>query len=570
MNPDAGAPSDAIARAPRAPAGPLAAPRLAMLGFATAAVLALAAALPPSVAAAHVYIDPGHGGPYSNANANGLQEKDVNLAIAEALRDELRARGHKVGMTRTRDGAVATKDRPTWNWSDAGGWRFYADGTTRYTNGVPKDDLQARCDKANTAGADIFVSIHNNGASSSSAHGTETYASPKDPLGRRLCGLVQEEVVKATGLRDRGAFTAEYYVVRWTNMPAVLVEGGFITNSGDARKLADPAFRRKLARGIARGVARFLDSRPFERVYPRLSGPDRYATAAAVSAAGWPGGASTVLLTSGTDWPDAMAAAPLSKRLDAPLLLTAPGSLSPAARDEIARLRPSDLVVLGSSAAVSDRALAQARAAAGLAPDAVRRIGGRDRYQTAALIADELGVPSDGRVVLVSGTALVDALSIVAEASRRGWPIVLTKRDELPGPTASFFSRNSTSTVSTLVVGGPPVVAAAPLAGLPAVERLSGPDRYRTNVAVFRKYYAQGRVAPMVVNGAASPDGLVAAAYGAKTGRPVILTGGRFLSPYTREWIAQNRTRLDGHTVVGGPPVVPYLMDWMLVKSAAG
>lgn len=557
-------PGTVVASQRRAPRRPRCSCRFAL---ALAAAAAIAAAVPSSAMATLVYIDPGHGGPYSNANANGLKEKNVNLAIAKALRDELEDRGYKVRLTRRSDRAVATKDRPTWNWTESGGWRFARDRRTGNAGGIPKDDLQARCDKANVAGADIFISIHNNGAASSSAHGTEAYASERDPLGRKLCDLVQDEVVAATGLSDRGAFEAEYYVVRWSNMPAILVEGGFITNPSDAAKLRSPSFRRKIARGIARGVARFMSSNPFRQVYPRLAGADRYATAVAVSKAGWPKGAGAVLLAGGSAWPDAMAAAPLSRRLDAPLLLTEAGRLTPAARAEIARLRPRQVVVLGGPPAVSDAVMESASEAASIPPDAVSRIGGRDRYATAALIADELGVPPDGRVVLVNGTALVDALSIVPKASASGWPILLTRRDALPGPTASFLSRMATATASVLVVGGPPVVGKGALRGLRGVKRISGPDRYRTNVAVLRAYYGSGNVAPMVVNGYRPCDALVGATYGAKAGRPVMLTGGAFLSPYTREWITRNRARVKGYAVVGSTAVVPRLAEWMLVKS---
>ena len=549
-----------------APGPALSLARLAVFTAALAAALAASAAVPSSALAAYVYIDPGHGGRYSNANANGLREKNVNLAIAKALREELQDRGHKVGMTRTTDRAVSLKDRATWNWSDSNGWRYAFDGKTRYSDGVPKDDLQARCDKANAAGADIFISIHNNGASSRSAHGTETWASREDPLGQKLSDLVQEEVVKATGLTDRGAFEADYYVLRWSNMPAVLVEGGFITNPTEAAKLGNASFRRKMARGIARGVARFLDSQPFRAAYPRVAGADRYGTAAAVSRTGWPSGAGTVLLASGLNWPDAMSAAPLSRKLDAPLLLTPPQSLDPVAAAEIARLKPENIVVLGGPDAVDPAVVAKASQVASIAPEAVRRIGGRDRYETAARIAQEVGM-AGGRAVLVNGTALVDALSIVPQASTRQWPILLTARDELPQATRAFFTGSVPATATTLVVGGPAVVGAGAYGGLPSVKRVWGADRYRTNAEVLRWFYPTGVVAPFVVNGNGPYDALVGSTLAAKVNQPLLLTGGRFISGYTREWITRNRSRIGGYTIVGGTGVMPYVCDWMLVKA---
>ena len=211
---------------------------LALLVCASSTSVARAAEPAP-----HIVIDPGHGGPYSNANANGLREKNVNLSIALSLRKQLVARGYRVTMTRTTDRAVSLSNIPTWNWSSASGrWFFAADGVGGIQRRVPKDDLQARVDRANGAGADLFISIHNNGAASRSARGTETFASPRDALGRSLSALVHRRIVQRTGLRDRGARTSDFYVCRWANMPAILVEGGFISSPSDARLLKKASF----------------------------------------------------------------------------------------------------------------------------------------------------------------------------------------------------------------------------------------------------------------------------------------------------------------------------------------
>ncbi len=206
-----------------------------------------------------VVIDPGHGGPYSNANANGLREKNVNLAIGLELRRILTARGYRVAMTRTTDRAVALGDISTWNWSSSAYlWRYGRDGRRGYVKGLPKDDLQARANLANRLGADVFICIHNNGSVRRSARGTETYASPRDRLGRALAARVLRRIVVRTGLPDRGSHSKDFFVCRWTNMPAVLVEGGYISNRADARLLASPTFRRRLSARYRRGTRRVV------------------------------------------------------------------------------------------------------------------------------------------------------------------------------------------------------------------------------------------------------------------------------------------------------------------------
>src|SRR5450759_1753473 len=164
------------------------------------------AGLPPLV-----FIDAGHGGPYSNANVNGVREKDVNLTLALELAAVLRADGLRVQVDRTTDTALALWDVPTWHWvSPPGMWRFIADGVV--PRDVPYDDLQARVDMANQAGADVFVAIHNNGVTSSAARGTETYGPSIDGPGRRLAGSIQSCVIGRVGpAMNRGAKVEDFY-----------------------------------------------------------------------------------------------------------------------------------------------------------------------------------------------------------------------------------------------------------------------------------------------------------------------------------------------------------------------
>ena len=97
---------------------------------------------------------------------------------------------------------------------------LYADGDP-LRSGVPNDDLQARANLANAAGADLVrLDPLQRRRELGAANGTETFAAHDDALGQRLSGIVQQEVVAEAGLPDRGAKTTDFYVIRWANMPA--------------------------------------------------------------------------------------------------------------------------------------------------------------------------------------------------------------------------------------------------------------------------------------------------------------------------------------------------------------
>ena len=181
-----------------------------------------------------VAVDPGHGGPDTGAiGASGTYEKNNTLPVAQHLAELLRAAGAKVILTRTTD------TPPTGS--------KYAE--------LP--DLAARVNMANNGKADLFISIHNNAFSNPQAGGTATYYSSDNPqaaLALKLGQAVQAQAVKQLSLQDRGVKDADFYVIKHTTMPAVLVELGFISNPAEEKLLGSPDFQQKAALGIYRGI----------------------------------------------------------------------------------------------------------------------------------------------------------------------------------------------------------------------------------------------------------------------------------------------------------------------------
>jgi N-acetylmuramoyl-L-alanine amidase len=515
-----------------------------------------------------VFIDAGHGGPYSNANVNGVREKDVNLALALELAAVLRADGLRVQLDRTTDTALALWDIPTWHWiSPPGMQRLIADGAV--PRDVPYDDLQARADMANEAGADVFVAIHNNGVTSSAARGTETYGPSVDGPGRRLAGSIQYSVIARVGsAMDRGAKVEDFYVIRWSNMPAALVEAVFLTNPTDIRLVTDAGWRAAFERGMADGIESWLASDPARQLFPRLSGTDAPGLTAAVAGA-WATAGGTVVLASGADPAWALIAAPLSRSLDAPVLVSGVPTLSPAAATALARLKPSRIVAVGDVAALPDATLNSAATVAGSSPS-VERIDGPTPAHVAAAIAYRIGLATR-QVVVARADSPADLASAAAIAGRRGSPLLLAGvGSTLPTPTATFIATNLGAVSEVLAVGDVPGLPPIGVPGVMQVRRVSGGGVFATNAALMRSDGPGGVIAPVVAD-ASDPAALVAGAlFAGRTGQPLLLTGARVLHAITREYVEQRRGAIGSFTVTGDASKVPYLMDRLLAKAAGG
>lgn len=115
--------------------------------------------------------------------------------------------------------------------------------------------LKDRVDLANRLGVDCFCSVHGNAASSVAARGIETFVDPQAPKDTvNLGAVVHGELIRATGMVNRGLKRADFYVLDKTNMSAFLTECGFMTNASDLAKLKDNAYRQSCAEAIVNGL----------------------------------------------------------------------------------------------------------------------------------------------------------------------------------------------------------------------------------------------------------------------------------------------------------------------------
>lgn len=207
---------------------------------------------------------------------------------------------------------------------------------------------------------------------------------------------------------------------------------------------------------VGSDMVRQLEGHTDTGVSYQVSGQDRYDTAAQFSGFFDQTGV-TVYLASGTTFPDALGGGAAASLAGGYLLLTGSTKLPPETAAALKRIKPSEVVVLGGTGAISTLVLGAARSAAGLPNQAVHRVGGKDRFATAALVsADTLA--SAHEVLLADGLSYPDALSGSAVAPYFGGrPVLLTLKDCVPATTLAEIKRLRATKVTAL--GGTGVVS---------------------------------------------------------------------------------------------------------------
>lgn len=192
----------------------------------------------------------------------------------------------------------------------------------------------------------------------------------------------------------------------------------------------------------------------------RISGENRYATSAAVVGT-YPSDVPVLYVAAGNTFPDGLTAGSAAATDGVPVLLTDPVRLRAVTADAITRLAPRSVVVVGGSAAVTDEVV---DAIAAIVPDTTR-VSGADRYATAAAVAG--GYEADSIAYLASGRSYPDALTGGAFAGYHQGPLLLTRPDRVPGPTAEGL--DVLSPEGLVVFGGPAAVAQGVVDGLDAL-----------------------------------------------------------------------------------------------------
>lgn len=184
---------------------------------------------PAAVHIPTVYLDPGHGGTDEGCARAGVREKDLNLAIALLVREQLQEQGYQVMMSRETDAYIAK---------------------------------EARVAEANRSAADIYISIHQNATEESAGvKGMEVWYTEDDERrdSKRLAQLIRQQTLKSTEAANRELRDdADFYVTKNTSMPACLIETGFLSNAAERRKLSLAEYQQQIADGIVQGVVYYF------------------------------------------------------------------------------------------------------------------------------------------------------------------------------------------------------------------------------------------------------------------------------------------------------------------------
>ena len=281
----------------------------------------------------------------------------------------------------------------------------------------------------------------------------------------------------------------------------------------------------------------------------RIQGGDRYESAAAVSRSGFPATSPVVVVASGESFPDALAAGPAAARLGGPLLLTRGGALPPATASEIARLKPSTIIVAGGPATIADSVVTSLKGLTG----SVVRVSGADRYETSRKLAS-YAFPSASTALIASGDAFPDALSAGAAAAEAGAPLILVGSGSRAADEPAASQAKALKANVIRVIGGAAVVPEDTVTTLKAsvadTRRVAGSDRFQTAIEVSRTLFSAATEQVFVVNGLDFPDGLVVAPSAGRSHSPVFLSPGGCVN---REVVSEmDRLGAARLTLIGG------------------
>ncbi len=177
-----------------------------------------------------IVLDPGHGGFDMGASSHQVEEKTLALRMAKIVKQHLSRMGYRVILTRSRDVFLP---------------------------------LDQRTSIANRTKSHLLVSLHFNAFKDPSARGIEVYYYGKGSKWRhinskKLAQSVLSRMLSQTKAPSRGVKCGNFHIVREANMPAILVEGGFITHPKEREQIKDKTYFNRLARGIAEGIDRYF------------------------------------------------------------------------------------------------------------------------------------------------------------------------------------------------------------------------------------------------------------------------------------------------------------------------
>ena len=281
--------------------------------------------------------------------------------------------------------------------------------------------------------------------------------------------------------------------------------------------------RRLLPVALIAALLALVTTTPAEAAATRVAGNDRYATSAAISASAVQPGRDFVYVAGGADFPDALAAAPVAGTRRTSVLLVSRDAIADSVKQELTRLKPQNIYVIGGTASVSDAVKTQLAA---YASHGVDRIAGANRYETAALISRSFFAPEVAYTYVATGESFADAVAAGAAGVDRG-PVLLVTHGAIPQATAQELQRLQSQEI--IVVGGTTAVDKSVETGLAQytngpVTRQAGADRYATSAIVSSGAFQPPTDATYLVSGSTFADALAGGPVAGANDGPILLT----------------------------------------------
>nr|WP_052307776.1 cell wall-binding repeat-containing protein [Bacillus timonensis] len=285
-----------------------------------------------------------------------------------------------------------------------------------------------------------------------------------------------------------------------------------------------------------------------------LYGKSRYDTSTLVSSEGWKEKSEAVVLGRGDLPIDALTGSVLATKFQSPLLLTSSKSLPDNVVEEIGRLTPSTVYLLGGEQAISGTIESTLKQMG----YTVKRIAGKSRYDTSIQVANEVGVQNE--MFLTTGKDSPDALSVAPYAGMSQIPILLTKQDSLPDEIKTFISERGIAKVT--IIGGTGAVSEGIInelkdLGVQDIERVSGKSRYDTSVAIATRYKSELDLSSLYfASGVSYIDALPGSPLAAKNGAPILLVGSGDLPESVTGFLQNELPATPNVNIIGGYGVI--------------
>ena len=259
-----------------------------------------------------------------------------------------------------------------------------------------------------------------------------------------------------------------------------------------------------------------------------LQGNRRFETAVSISKEGWNSNADTVIIASAYSVVDGSSATPLASIKNAPILLVDKNEVTNSTKEELKRLNPSNIIVIGGTNVVNDNTYNELKS---ILPSAsIKRIGGINRYETSLNIAKEMSKYKNiDKVYVAGGHGEADALSIASKAGEDKAPIILTPKDDLTYD--SYYWLKSQNLLDAYFIGGDLVISDNVINKVNSVtsnnvlnNRVYGLNRQETNAKVIQKFYTNSNYNALLVT-KSNPlvDALSAGPLAAKKNSPIVL-----------------------------------------------